>query len=135
MGFRDFTLFNQAMLGRQGWRLLLRPDSLCAKVLGGKYYPNGNFLSATRRRRSSETWRSILYGRNVLMKGLINRVRPGEFSIWRKNWIPGLQSLKPLVRQPTADVELVCDLFFVAPMCGMRRLCGILLWHWRRQKF
>lgn len=33
IGFRDFSLFNQAMLGKQGWRLLTRPDSLCAKVL------------------------------------------------------------------------------------------------------
>ncbi|RLM58143.1 hypothetical protein C2845_PM18G02140 [Panicum miliaceum] len=94
-----------------GWRLLLRLDSLCAKARGGKYYPNGNFLSATKRRWSSETWRSILYGRGVLTKGLINRVGPGEFSIWWENWIPGLHSLKPLVRQPTADVELVCHLF------------------------
>jgi hypothetical protein len=62
MGFRDFTLFNQAMMGKQGWRLIMRPDSLCAKVLKGKYFPNGNFLSATKRRRSSETWRSILHG-------------------------------------------------------------------------
>jgi hypothetical protein len=47
IGFRDFSLFNQAMLGKQGWRLLVRPDSLCAKVLKGKYYPSSDFLSAT----------------------------------------------------------------------------------------
>jgi hypothetical protein len=49
MGFRDFTLYNQAMLGKQGWRLLMRPNLLCAKVLKGKYYPNSDLLSATKK--------------------------------------------------------------------------------------
>lgn len=39
MGFRDLHLFNKAMLGKQGWRLMTRPDSLCARVLKGRYYP------------------------------------------------------------------------------------------------
>ena len=71
MGFRDMSLFNQAMLGKQGWRLLTRPDSLCTRVIKGKYFPHGNFLSATRRKRSSETWRALLHGRDVLRRGLI----------------------------------------------------------------
>ena len=49
MGFRDFALFNKAMLGKQGWRLIKRPNSLCAQVLKGKYYPNSDFLSATKK--------------------------------------------------------------------------------------
>lgn len=85
IGFRDFTLFNQAMLGKQGWRLIMKPSSLCAKVLRGKYFPNGDFLSATKKRRSSETWKSILHGRDVLQRGLIKRIGPGETNIWREN--------------------------------------------------
>jgi len=54
MGFRDLPLFNQALLGKQGWQLMMRPDSLCARVLKGKYYPHGDFLSATRKKRSSK---------------------------------------------------------------------------------
>jgi hypothetical protein len=83
--FRDFSLFNQAMLGKQGWRLLMRPDSLCVKVLMGKYYPTSDFLSATKKRRCSATWRSILYGRDVLKRRLINRVGPREINVWQDN--------------------------------------------------
>ena len=46
MGFRDMTLFNKVMLGKQGWRLLTRPDALCSRVLKGKYFPNSDFLGA-----------------------------------------------------------------------------------------
>lgn len=99
------------MFGKQGWRLLIRPNSLCAKVLKGKYYPNKDFLSSTKKRRSLATWRLILYGRDVLKKGLIKRVGPREINIWDENWIPGLRSLKPLIRMSAARVEVVNDLF------------------------
>lgn len=89
----------------------MRPDSLCARVLKGKYYPNSDFLSATKKKRSSETWRAILYGRDVLTRGMIKRIGPGETSIWYDNWIPGLRSLRPLVRMPEATADRVCDLF------------------------
>ena len=46
MGFRDMAMFNQAMLGKQGWRLLTEPQSLCARVMKGRYFPNGDFWSA-----------------------------------------------------------------------------------------
>lgn len=42
LGFRDFRLFNQALLARQAWRLIERPNSLCVTVLKARYYPNGS---------------------------------------------------------------------------------------------
>jgi hypothetical protein len=70
MGFRDFQLFNQAMLAKQDWRLMTKTDSLCAKVLKGKYYHNSDFLLAQRKKNSSHTWRAILHGREALKKGV-----------------------------------------------------------------
>jgi hypothetical protein len=44
MGFRDLQSFNLAMLAKQVLRLLSDPESLCARVVRDKYYPDGNFL-------------------------------------------------------------------------------------------
>jgi hypothetical protein len=33
MGFRDMRLLNQAMLARQCWRIISKPNSLCARLL------------------------------------------------------------------------------------------------------
>ena len=108
MGFRDLPLFNKAMLGKQGWRLLTRPDSLCTRVIKGKYYPHGDFLTATWKKRSSETWWAMLHGQDVLRKGITKRVGPGNsINIWEDNWIPGALKLKPLIRQEHVNVEHV----------------------------
>ncbi|KAM0903185.1 hypothetical protein ACQ4PT_018813 [Festuca glaucescens] len=111
IGFRDFSLFNRAMLGKQGWRLMTRPDSLCARLLKGKYYPNADFLSATNKKQCSATWRAILHGREVLKKGIIWRVGPGDINVWEDNWIPGVNSFKPLLRLASTSVEKVQELF------------------------
>jgi hypothetical protein len=89
MGFRDMALFNQAMLGKQAWRLLTEPESLCAKVLKGRYFPNSSFWSASYTRTSSYTWRSIIFGKELLTQGLRWGVGTGSsIRILEDNWIP-----------------------------------------------
>ena len=78
MGFRDMKLFNEAMLGRQCWRLMTEPDSLCAKVLKGRYYPKCSFIDSISTRSSSFTWRSLMYGKSLLERGINWRVGNGE---------------------------------------------------------
>jgi hypothetical protein len=55
MSFREVENFNLAMLGKQGWRLMSNPDSLCAKVLKGKYFPQGDFMTVRKKKNSSFT--------------------------------------------------------------------------------
>lgn len=57
MGFRDLRLFNLAMLDIQGWQLIEKPESLCARVLKGRYYHDSDFLSATRKKLSTRATR------------------------------------------------------------------------------
>lgn len=78
IGFRDMHLFNQALLARQGWRLIQNLDSLCARVLKSKYYPNGDLLDTVFASDASPAWRGIEFGLQVLKKGLIWRVGNGK---------------------------------------------------------
>ena len=70
MRFHDLGLLDQVMLAKQGWRLLIVPDSLCARVLKGRYFPNSDFWLATKPRGASYTWRSLLHGRDLLLHGV-----------------------------------------------------------------
>ena len=111
MGIRDLHLFNKAMLGKQGWHLITRPDSLCARVLKGRYFHDENFLDSTRKKHASHTWRAILTGREVLKKGLIRRIGDGtSTNIWQHRWIPLHFRAKPLTPSDGQEVTLVSDL-------------------------
>jgi hypothetical protein len=56
LGLRDPHCFNLAMLAKQVWRLLCEPESLCARVLRAKYYPDGKLLKAKMKSGDSFTW-------------------------------------------------------------------------------
>jgi hypothetical protein len=111
MGFRDFQLFNQAMLAKEGWRLFTKPDSLCAHVLRGKYYHNSDFMDAKKKRNTSHIWNTILHGREAIEVGLIKRPGDGtSIRVWTDPWIPENSCFKPIVQKPGADVLRVNEL-------------------------
>jgi len=84
------------MSAKQAWRLLTNPDSLCARVLAAKYFPEGGVLKAKPKSNMSYTWRSILSGVELLKKGIIWRVGDGmNIRIWEDERIPRDQSRRP----------------------------------------
>lgn len=78
LGFRDLQLFNQALLGRQAWRLIEKPNSLCARVLKAKYYPNGSLLDTAFPSAQSPTWKAMVHGVDLLRKGVCWRIGSGD---------------------------------------------------------
>ena len=78
VGFRDFQTFNQALLARQAWRLLTKPESLCAQVLKAKYYPYGKLEDTVFSANASSSWQGISHGLELLKKGLVWRVGDGR---------------------------------------------------------
>uniref|UniRef100_A0A8R7V269 Reverse transcriptase domain-containing protein n=1 Tax=Triticum urartu TaxID=4572 RepID=A0A8R7V269_TRIUA len=95
IGFRDMHLFNQALLAKQGWRLIQNPDSLCARVLKSKYYPNGELMDTVFAADASQSWRGIGFGLELLKKGLIWRIGDGRsIQVQKDQWIPRREGLR-----------------------------------------
>lgn len=78
MGFRDLLKFNQALLAKQGWRLIQNPESLLESIMRAKYFPNSSFLNASLGHNPSYVWRSLIWGRELLKNGLRWRVGSGS---------------------------------------------------------
>lgn len=89
LGFKEIIDFNLAMLAKVGWRLICNPDSILAKLLHVKYYPDTSFLDASVGRGSSWGWKGILQGRKVLKAGLRWRVGDGcNIQLLTDPWLP-----------------------------------------------
>ncbi|KAA3455040.1 reverse transcriptase [Gossypium australe] len=89
LGFRNMAQFNIALLAKQGWRLLIYPDSLVAQVFKAKYFPTGDFPSSSLSHSGSYVWRSIWATKAIVEKGLFWRVGTGiQISIQNDAWIP-----------------------------------------------
>lgn len=71
LSFRDMRAFNQALLAKQAWRFIDRPESLCARLLKARYYPNGNLGDTVFTHNASTVWRGIEHGLELLKKGII----------------------------------------------------------------
>lgn len=69
LGFRDFHDFNLALLGKQGWRFVTRPQSLASRIYKARYFPEGHFFEAKLGGNPSFVWRRILEARKVVMDG------------------------------------------------------------------
>lgn len=96
LGFRDLICFNQALVAKQGWRIIQNPNSLVAKVLKARYFKNVNFLKAKLGSKPSLIWRSILWGRQIINKGLRWRIGDGKSAhIYKSCWIPRPTTFKP----------------------------------------
>jgi hypothetical protein len=71
--FHDLHAFNAALLAKQCWRLMDEPNSLCARLLCAKYYPDGNLLNAKLKSGSYFTCQSVIYGIQTFNHGCISR--------------------------------------------------------------
>ena len=104
LGYRDLEFFNQALLAKQGWRLVQNPNSLAARVLKAKYFPNNTFLESNMGRSPSYAWRSIWEAKKVLQARMLWRVGDGQsIRIWRDRWLPTCSS--HMVQSPVRILE------------------------------
>ncbi|XP_065634109.1 uncharacterized protein LOC136069474 [Quercus suber] len=89
MGFKNLANFNDAFLAKQAWRLLPQKNSLFCTVFKARFFLNCSILEAPYSNTGSYAWRSILKGRDLLLKGVRWRVGCGEaISVWNDAWLP-----------------------------------------------
>lgn len=83
---------------------------LLAKVLQSIYFEVGEFLEADLSTRPSFAWRSILYGRELMVKGLVKRVGNGKsILVWNDEWIKDNGNRRPLMKNSITDILLTVD--------------------------
>ncbi|KAH1129314.1 hypothetical protein J1N35_000692 [Gossypium stocksii] len=89
LGFRELSKFNLDLLAKQGWKLIMNPNCLFARVMKAKYYPKGDFMSSGLESYPSFTWRSVWGARQLLMEGMGWRIGNVEsVNIWNDKWLP-----------------------------------------------
>jgi hypothetical protein len=112
MGFRDISAFNEALLAKQGWRIMIDPESLLARVLKAKYFPKCNFLQANKGQKASYSWQSIIKARWILKKGCCWLIGNGkDINIWEDNWLhPQGSSATWTPKPPNTNLTKVSDL-------------------------
>ncbi|KAH9782340.1 putative reverse transcriptase/RNA-dependent DNA polymerase [Citrus sinensis] len=93
IGFKRLHLFNVAMLGKQGWRLLTNPNTLVARLFKARYYPNTSFAEAQLGSNPSYVWRSILAAQPAIRQGSRIQIGGGQqTSIGSAPWLPNKDS-------------------------------------------
>jgi hypothetical protein len=114
MGFRDLSVFNKALLAKQVWRLWKIPDSLTARIMKAKYFPDCSVLDASLGKKPSFAWRSIQSSSDLVKEGLVWRVGNGKnIRIWKDRWLYTPSTFRvqsvPRLLADTATVSQLID--------------------------
>ena len=97
LGFRSFEDFNQALLAKQAWRIMDNPQSLLTKIFKSRYFPYTNLKSASIGHHPSIVWRGIMWGNELLQKGLRWKIGNGmRINIATDPWIPTSPIFRPI---------------------------------------
>ena len=96
------------MLAKLAWRLFNRPDCLLAHTLLGKYCHSNSFRSVSCPTSSSHGRKSILAGRDLLVRHLGKAISNGETTkVWGDSWLSTTEHLAICGPPNETDRDLV----------------------------
>ena len=115
LGFKDLTMYNDALLAKQTWHLLHDTKSLFYQVFKAKFFPNCSLMGVTNPNNSSYAWKSIIKGREVIKRGASWRIGIGAaVDIWGSKWLPTRNNpriISPVMSGlPSQKVSFLIDL-------------------------
>ncbi|KAL5830504.1 hypothetical protein ACOSQ3_019972 [Xanthoceras sorbifolium] len=101
---------NEALLGKQCWRLIQDLSSLAARVLKGCYFPSSTLLKARSSGLGSFVWKSIIWGKELVSKGSRWRIGSGaSVLVYHDRWISRPSTFK-IISPPSLDFQVTVDL-------------------------
>lgn len=109
LGFKNFRDYNMAMLGKQGWRFGISPNSLTSRIYKARYFANTDFIHSNLGHNPSFIWRSIIEAKQVLLAGVRWRIGTGvNIKIMGQPWLrdddnPYITSVSPAIKNATVD--------------------------------
>ncbi|XP_027172745.1 uncharacterized protein LOC113772350 [Coffea eugenioides] len=114
LGFKDLEAFNKALLGKQVWRILAKPNLLVSKVLKAKYFPQESILQCIPPKNASWNWQGLTGARSLLDEGLIRRIGNGRSTkIGDHKWLPETLTGKPTTcRSSSCELKMVAELIY-----------------------
>lgn len=98
----EMAMYNDSLLAKQAWRLLTDKDSLFYKIFKAIFFPHCTIMEVKDSRSSSYAWKSILHGRDVILRGAKWRIGNGKtIQIYKHNWLP--QKNHDMIMSPTVE--------------------------------
>ncbi|XP_042950136.1 uncharacterized mitochondrial protein AtMg00310-like [Carya illinoinensis] len=89
MSFKELQIFNEALLAKQGWRIMTEEISLLHKVFKANYFPQTRFCDAKLGSSPSYVWKGIWEPKRNLLRGCRWRVGDEKaINIWSDYWLP-----------------------------------------------
>ncbi|GAU37962.1 hypothetical protein TSUD_269770 [Trifolium subterraneum] len=107
LGFRNFEAFNKAMVAKQVWNIVQKPNSLVAKLIKAIYFPRSSLFEAPLGYNPSFAWRSMWRARQILSLGCRWRIGSGEnIRVMHVPWLRGKVSKWVSSPQPAGVYQL-----------------------------
>lgn len=108
LGFRDFLLFNQALLAKQGWEILTQTSFTIHVFQIYLLFPTPLFYNVTTPLYPFFVQKGLLWGRQLLQMGIGWRVRNGESTSIMNSGKTNFKPFSPLTA--TNSPSIVADL-------------------------
>ncbi|KAL9669538.1 hypothetical protein QQ045_007085 [Rhodiola kirilowii] len=105
LGWRDFELFNEALLAKQVWRSQSDLDALVSRMLKAKYFSDSNVLQSQLGNRPSLAWRSIWNEKNRVSRWFSLEGSPPKLAWTMQD--SGVFSVKSSYESPRRESELL----------------------------